>query len=124
MKDLVKRRRIDKLLVLGSARHYLPSTDKLHQEYQEERNAEQRRLSRKSNARTGSAEGSETDEEDDGVQEDDNEDDEEEERQVEDDEEEEEEEEEPQQQYQQPRRDQDGADTDQEMDEAEARRLE
>lgn len=123
MKDLVKRRRIDKLLVLGSARHYLPSTDKLHQEYQEERNAEQRRLSRKSNARTGSADGSETDDEDDGVQEDEDEDDEEE-RQVEDDEEEEEEEEEPQQRYQQPRRDQDGADTDQEMDEAEARRLE
>ncbi|KAH8083217.1 hypothetical protein HD553DRAFT_313480 [Filobasidium floriforme] len=124
MKDLVKRRRIDKLLVLGSARHYLPSTDKLHQEYQEERNAEQRRLSRESNARTGSADGSETDEEDDPVQEDDDEDDEEEERQVEDDEEEEEEEEEPQQQHQQPRRDQGGADTDQEMDEAEARRLE
>jgi hypothetical protein len=123
MKDLVKRRRMDKLLVLGNARHYLPSTDPLHQDYKEHRSAEQRRLLRKPNAKTRSADGSETDEDDDEHQEDDDEDDEEEEqRQVEDDDEEEEEEE--QQQQQQPQRDQDGDETDHKMTLAEARRLE
>jgi hypothetical protein len=123
MKDLVKRRRMDRLLVLGTARHYLPSTDPLHQEYQEQRSAEQRRLLRKPNAKTRSADGSETDEDDDEYQEDDADDEEEGLRQVEDDEEEEEEEEEEQQQQQQPQRDQDGDETDQEMNQAEARRL-
>jgi hypothetical protein len=47
MKDLVRQRRKNGLLVLGAARHYLPTTDPLYKEHMTEREAAQQRVTAK-----------------------------------------------------------------------------